>query len=419
MSETVNTDSEPVREGRAGPAAEPPLFPQDRTCPYLPPSGYQAFRDGAPVRAATLYDGSPAWVVSGYEAARQLLGGTALSADRMNPGYPIVSERMEGIRFQPPSFVGMDPPDHTRHRRTMLAEFSVRSINAIRPDIAAIVDEHIDEMLARGGPLDLVQAFSLPVPSRVICEILGVPYSDHTFFQETSQNLVQAESPEQAIESVGLLIAYFDELISACLKQPGAGMIGRIATEHVATDRLAKHELIMNALMLLIAGHETTASMITLGVITLLAHPEQLAKLRGDEALVGPAVEELLRYLSIADIAGTRVAVADVEIGGITVKRGDSLVVSHSLANRDPSAFTDPDAFDIARGSRHHLAFGYGVHQCLGQNLARAELQIALPALFSRIPDLRLAVDRSDLVLRDGGTVQGVNELLITWGAEA
>ncbi|MGW0580577.1 cytochrome P450 [Streptomyces sp. NPDC002920] len=407
MSETMATET----------AREAPPFPQDRTCPYQPPAGYDEFRGKGEVHRATLYDGTEAWVVSAYAAARELLADAGrLSADRQDDGYPIVSERMEGIKYQPPSFVGMDPPEHNRHRRMMLAEFSVKSVAALRPRIQALVDEYIDEMLQHGGPLDLVPAFSLPVPSRVICEILGVPYADHTFFQEASQNLVQADSPEQALQSVGELSVYFDDMISKYLEEPGPGMIGRLAGDKVAGGELYKHELIMNALMLLIAGHETTASMITLSVITLLQHPDQLALLRKDEALIGPAVEELLRYLSIADIAGARVAARDFEAGGHLIREGEGVIVANSLANRDPSVFPDPDRFDIGRGNRHHVAFGYGVHQCLGQNLARAELEIALPALFNRIPGLRLAVDVDDLKLRDGGTVQGVNELLITWG---
>jgi pentalenic acid synthase len=398
-------------------AQEAPLFPQDRTCPYQPPTGYADFRGKGDVHRARLYDGSDAWVVTGYETARELLADAGrLSADRQNDGYPIVSERMEGIKYQPPSFVGMDPPDHTRHRRMMLAEFSVRSVNALRPRIQTLVDEYIDEMLAQGGPLDLVPAFSLPVPSRVICEVLGVPYADHTFFQEASQNLVQADSPEQALQSVGELSVYLDDMISDYLAKPGPGMIGRLAADKVAGGELYQHELIMNALMLLIAGHETTASMITLGVITLSEHPDQLALLRADDTLIGPTVEELLRYLSIADIAGTRVAATDFEAGGELIRKGEGVIVANSLANRDPSAFLDPDRFEIGRGNRHHVAFGFGVHQCLGQNLARAELEIALPALFSRLPGLRPAVDVNQLKLRDGGTVQGVNELLITWG---
>ena len=400
-------------------AREAPAFPQDRTCPYQPPPGYDAFRGKGDVHRATLYDGTAAWVVTAYQAARELLGDAGrLSADRQNEGYPIVSERMEGIKYQPPSFVGMDPPEHSRHRRMMVAEFSVKSVAALRPRIQALVDEYIDAMLEQGGPLDLVPAFSLPVPSRVICEILGVPYEDHTFFQEASQNLVQADSPEQALQSVGELSVYFDDMISRYLTEPGPGMIGRLAADKVAGGELFKHELIMNALMLLIAGHETTASMITLGVITLLQHPEQLDRMRKDDSLVSPAVEELLRYLSIADIAGARVAAGDFEIAGERIREGEGVIVANSLANRDARVFPDPDRFDISRGSRHHIAFGYGVHQCLGQNLARAELQIALPALFNRIPDLRLAVDVADLELRDGGTVQGVNGLMITWGGQ-
>ena len=314
-----------MSDATAAQAAPPaPPFPQDRTCPYQPPPGYRAFRDEGGVHRATLYDGTEAWVVTAYRTARELLADAGrLSSDRQHPGYPIVSERMEGIKYQPPSFVGMDPPDHGRHRRMMAAEFSVRSVAALRPRIQALVEEYVDAMLAHGGPLDLVGAFSLPVPSRVICEILGVPYEDHAFFQEASRRLVQADSPEQALQSVADLSVYLDDMIARYIAERGPGLIGRLAADKVAGGELFRHELIMNALMLLIAGHETTASMITLSVITLLQHPDQLDLVRKDSSLVSPAVEELLRYLSIADIAGARVAAADFEAGGAQVREGE------------------------------------------------------------------------------------------------
>ena len=172
-------------------------------------------------------------------------------------------------------------------------------------------------------------------------------------------------------------------------------------------------------MLLLVAGHETTASVISLGVITLLEHAEQLERFRSDPDVVPGAVEELLRYLSIIDSGPQRIAAEDIEIGGVHVDAGDGIVISSSLANRDPDAFPDPDRFDIARTPNHHLAFGYGVHQCLGQNLARMELRIALPALFERIPSLRLAVPVEELRLRPAVSIQGVNALPVAWAAAA
>jgi cytochrome P450 len=392
-------------------------FPQDRTCPYQPPAGYAPLRStGGPVHPVVLYDGTPAWVVTGYAAARELLWSGRLSADRTNDAFPIISPRMEGIKYQPQSFVGMDPPEHTRHRRMLLPEFSVRSVDAMRPVIGRIVDQYLDDMLAAGPPLDLVTAFSLPVPSRVICDVLGVGYADHDFFQRASQNLVQAESPEQAIGAVMELSGYFEKMITKYLEQPGDGMISRLAVDELAAGSVTRPELIMSVLMLLIGGHETTASMITLSVIALLDNPDQYAAFGAGTVDAKLAVEELLRYLSIADIAGTRVAATDIELGDYLIREDDPVIVVNSLANRDPETFPDPDALDLNRGSRAHIAFGFGQHQCLGQNLARAELEIALPALLRRLPDLRLAIDASQLRLRDGGTVQGVNELPVTWG---
>ncbi|MFD1047822.1 cytochrome P450, partial [Kibdelosporangium lantanae] len=207
------------------------------------------------------------------------------------------------------------------------------------------------------------------------------------------------------------LMDYLDKLAG----DPPPGLIARLKADQVETGHLDERDLVMNALILLIAGHETTASMLSLAVITLLDHPDQLAKLRASADAVPSAVEELLRYLSIVDAGPGRVAVADIEIAGVTIKAGEGVLIQNAISNRDPAVFPDPDTFDITRSARHHVAFGYGVHQCLGQNLARMELELALPALFERVPDLRLAVDVADLELRPATTIQGVNALPVAW----
>ncbi|MFC0038943.1 cytochrome P450 [Actinomadura rayongensis] len=390
----------------------PPPYPQARTCPYDPPPGYRTLPRDEPLVRVTLYDGRAAWLVPHYDDARKLLADPRLSSDRRRDGFPALSRRFEAFRLRPPAFIGLDPPDHGARRRPLIPDFTVRRVAGMRAEIEAIVAEFLDRMLAAGPPADLVEDFALPVPSMVICRLLGVPYDDHAFFQDASRRLLRSDDPDVSVAARDELAAYLRALIEDPERR--AGLLGRLAA---ADDPPDTDDLVSSAILLLVAGHETTASMIALSVIALLDHPDQMAALRDDPDLMPAAVEELLRYLSIADIAGIRIAREDIEIGGRTIRAGEGVVIPNSLVNRDGDVFADPDVLDVHRSARHHLAFGYGVHQCLGQNLARLELQIALSALIRRVPTLRLEVPRDELPQRGPTTIQGVNALPITWGA--
>ena len=393
-----------------------PAFPNDRTCPYRLPEEYDRLRDSEDsLRRVTLYDGHWAWVVTKYEAARKLLADPRLSSDRTRADFPATSPRFQSFRDRRPAFIGLDPPEHGPRRRMTIAEFTVRRIKGMRTEIEEIVHGFIDEMLAAGPPADLVSQFALPVPSKVICRLLGVPYADHAFFQDASRRLVQSTDAQGAVAARDDLAAYMDTLITTLQAEPGPGLLGQLVADQLTAGEIDREELVSTALLLLVAGHETTASMTSLSVITLLDHPDQHAALRADPGLVPGAVEELLRYLAIADIAGGRIATADIEIDGQLIRAGEGVIVTNSIANRDGSVFHEPDTFDVHREARHHIAFGYGVHQCLGQNLARLELEVIITALFDRIPTLRLAVPVEQLTLRPGTTIQGVNELPVTW----
>jgi cytochrome P450 len=395
---------------------EAPAFPADRTCPYQLPETYRQLRDEPDaLNAVTLFDGRRAWVVTKHETARKLLADPRLSSDRTRDEFPATSPRFQAIREVRPAFIGLDPPEHGPRRRMTISEFTVKRIKGMRPDVERIVHGFLDRMLAGGPPADLVSQFALPVPSMVICELLGVPYADHDFFQDASRRLVQATDAAGAIAARDDFQHYLDGLITMMQAKPGPGLLNNLVTRQLAAGEIDREELISTALLLLVAGHETTASMTSLSVITLLEHPDQHAALRADPTLLPGAVEELLRYLAIADIAGGRVATADIEIDGQLIRAGEGVIVTNSIANRDSSVFENPDVFDVHRSARHHLSFGYGVHQCLGQNLARLELEVILTALFERIPTLRLAVPVDQLTLRPGTTIQGVNELPVTW----
>ncbi|MFE4856503.1 cytochrome P450 [Streptomyces sp. NPDC056670] len=396
--------------------AEAPAFPADRTCPYQLPDSYSQLRDQPDALSpVTLFDGRRAWVVTKHETARRLLADPRLSSDRNDAHFPATSPRFQAIRAGRPAFIGMDPPEHGPRRRMTISEFTVKRIKGMRPDVERIVHGFIDEMLAAGPPADLVSQFALPVPSMVICELLGVPYADHDFFQDASRRLVQSTDMRSAVTAREDLDRYLDGLITRMQAKPGPGLLNTLVNKQLAAGEIDREELVSTALLLLVAGHETTASMTSLSVITLLEHPDQHAALRADPALVPGAVEELLRYLAIADIAGGRIATADIEVDGKVIRAGEGVIVTNSIANRDGSVFENPDSLDVHRTARHHLSFGYGVHQCLGQNLARLELEVILTALFDRIPTLRLAVPVERLALRPGTTIQGVNELPVTW----
>jgi cytochrome P450 len=299
--------------------------------------------------------------------------------------------------------------------------FTVRRIEELRPAIQRIADDLIDRMLAGPKPADLVTAFALPLPSLVICKLLGVPYDDHEFFQRASRLLIRADTPpEQAARAQDSLVDYLDDLVGRKLAAPGEDLLSAVAARQVATGNMTRRELATMGVLLLIAGHETTANMIALGTLALLTHPDQLALIRdgsapGGETLIAQAVEELLRYLTIVHTGRRRVALADIEVGGQVIEAGEGIVLAGEMGNRDPSAYPDPDTLDVTREGRRHIAFGFGVHQCLGQPLARLELKVVYSTLYRRVPTLALAADVADIPFKSNALVYGVYELPVTW----
>ncbi|WP_158892057.1 cytochrome P450 [Amycolatopsis anabasis] len=387
-----------------------------RTCPFDPPPEYRELREEAPISRVTLPTGASAWVLTRHEDVRALLTDPRFSSDRRKPGFPLLAPLQRRKDDFKPSLIGMDPPDHGPARRAVVGEFTVRRMQALQPRIQEIVDEHVDALLAGPKPADLVRALSLPVPSLVICELLGVPYSDHDFFQQRSKlMLTRTAEPEARRTAVDDLQSYLDKLVTAKEADPGDDLLGRQILKQREEGTTDHDGLVGLAFLLLIAGHETTANMISLGTVALLENPDQLAAIKADPGKTLSAVEELLRYFTIAEVATSRVAVEDVEIGGVLIRAGEGVLGLGNAANRDPSVFDDPDTLDIERGARHHVAFGFGAHQCLGQNLARMELQIVFDTLFRRIPGLRVAKPVAELPFKDDSTIYGLHELPVTW----
>ncbi|MER5276065.1 cytochrome P450 [Streptomyces sp. NPDC002809] len=413
MTETrTETETETETDTRT----ETVSFPQNRTCPYHPPTGYpSASRGQQSVSRVRLFDGRTVWLVTGHAEARALLVDPRLSSDRENPAFPFFAPRLAATTQRRVELLGVDDPEHNVQRRMLIPSFTVRRTAALRPSIQEIVDRLLDALAEQGPPAELVDAFALPVPSMVICALLGVPYADHEFFEAQSRRLLRGPAGSDVDEARDALSEYFRVLIERKRRAPGDGLLDELIAKQLETGAVDLDELVRLAQILLVAGHETTANMISLGTLTLLQHPEQLALMRaGGPDGMAHVVEELLRFLSIAD-GISRVAVEDIEVGGVTFRAGDGVLLSTAVINRDEAVYPAPDELDLARGARNHVAFGFGIHQCLGQNLARAELEIALPALFDRLPGLRLAVPAEEIPFKPGDTVQGLLELPVTW----
>lgn len=314
----------------------------------------------------------------------------------------------------PGQFIGMDPPDHTRLRQLLTPEFTGRKVRELEPRIAEIVTAALDDVERAGKPADLVSTFALPVPSLVICELLGVPYADRDAFQERSLRLLDTSLPQAArTSSKDEGRAYMGELVARARVEPGDDLLGMIVRDH--GDEVSDEELIGVAELLLLGGHETTSNMLALGTLALLTHPDQLAAIRRDPGLIDTAVEELLRWLGIVQMIQPRLAVADVEISGTVIPAGSIVLVSLPAANRDPSFIDDPETLDITRAVSRHIAFGHGIHRCIGAPLGRTEMRIAFPALLDRFPNLALADPEAQPSFRAASLIYGLHELRITW----
>lgn len=393
-----------------------PNYPMARQCPFDPPRELAEIQADEPIRRVTLWDGSTPWLVTRHADVRTVLADQRFSADNFTPGYPATSPSVAARRKNAPSFIAMDDPQHAFFRKMLISEFSVKAIRALRPMITETVDELLDAMTGAEQPVDLVQAFALPLPSLVICRQLGVPYADHAFFQARSHTLVDTRSAvDDAVAASDDLLHYLEGLVAEREQTPHDDLLGRLAQNHVVPGEITREQAASMGLLLLVAGHETTANMIALGTLVLLQHPEQADRVRDDDEAVPGAVEELLRLLTVTHFGRRRVAVEDIEVGGVLIRAGEGVVAAGEIANRDPEAFAEPDEVDVDRSPNHHLAFGHGVHQCLGQQLARVELQVAYPALLRRFPGLRVDTPLDEIAFRDAMVVYGVHALPVTW----
>ncbi|MER6944454.1 cytochrome P450 [Nonomuraea sp. NPDC000554] len=396
------------------PSALPRLVAQHaEACPFDPPQELARLRAHEPVTPMTYSDGHDGWLVTDHALVREVLADNRFSHRVELTHYPLpgggVSE--ERRPAAPGAFTAMDPPEHTHYRHLLTGQFTVRRMRQWTRRIEEITAEHLDAMERHGPPVDLVEAYSGPIPGLVICELLGVPTGDRARFVEGMSIVMRMDvSPEERAAAFMTMQDYMRDLVRTKRATPTDDVLGGL----VADSDLSDDELAVIGSILTGAGFDTTANMIATGTYALLSHPDQLAALRAEPGLINNAVEELLRYLSI--IPGTvRAALEDVEIGGRLIKAGQSVTVSVPAANRDPKRFPDPDTLDLRRPTAGHVAFGHGIHQCLGQQLARVEMQVAIPALFDRFPTLRLAVPPEEIPMRDDMLIYGVHSLPVAW----
>jgi cytochrome P450 len=366
---------------------------------------------------ARIWNGDEVWLVTRYDEVREVFRDHETFSQRAQPGYPSVTPgRYTVVMGEKPTFLRMDPPDHTRYRRMLTADFAVKRVNALRPRMEAIVDGLIDDMLAKGPPADIVADLALPLPTTVIAELLGLPHEDCDYIAERTATRFSSDgaAAQQALRD---LMAYMDGQIrqKRALSPEPDDLMMRLLRNFVDPGELEYDEALQMLELLLVGGHDTTANMTGLGILTLLEYPDQADLLRRNPELMGSAVNELLRFLTVNQNVGGRVCVRDTVLGGQHIRAGEGVYALMPSANRDDAVFADPDRFDITRDPTNHMAFGYGAHQCLGMNLAKAELEVVYGRVLDRLPTLKLAVPFEELKFKHDALIFGAKSLPVSW----
>lgn len=376
---------------------------------------YARLRQDQPLTRVQLPFGEEAWLATRHADVRTVLGDARFSrAASVGRDEPRTIPRQQNL-----GMLAMDPPDHTRLRRLVAKAFTARRVELMRTRVQQIADQLVDDMGQAGPPVDLVERFATPLPIQVICELLGVPFADRHKFHTWSEAIVSTTSlsPEQIQDYLDSLWGYIGELVAIRRHEPIDDLLGAmVRARDENQDRLTEQELVQLAGGLLAAGHETTVTQIPNFVYVLLEHPAELARLRADPGLLPTAVEELIRYVPLGVASAfPRYAVEDIELGGVLVRAGEPVLPAVGSANRDAEVFADPDRLDLGRDPNPHVGFGHGVHHCVGAQLARLELQVAIHTLVTRLPGLRLAVPEPDLTWKSGLLVRGLAALPVAW----
>jgi cytochrome P450 len=391
-------------------------FPAPRSSPFHPPPAYLLLQRERPLHRVKLPSGLQVVLITRHEDVRMVLDDKRLSADETAPGYPF----LYNDAFESPlkgTFMRADGEDHFRVRRMLSKDFTVKRAEALRPAVEVIVAECLDAMERNGPPTDIVQDLAFPVPSRTICQVLGVPYEDRKVFEANTRAMLTTTSTREQVQAAVMAIfGYLDQLISKKEAEPADDLISRLVVEELKAGHLDRQELIKISLILLVGGHETVATMTGLGTFALLEHHDQIDELRANPDLWPSAIDELLRHQTIVQNPIQRVALFDIEVGSEVIRAGEGVLFVLDAANRDPEAFDDPDRLDVHRSARNHVAFAFGPHQCLGHLIGRMELEVIFSRLFERFPRLSLAVRTEDVPLRPPTVgLFGVESLPVTW----
>ena len=388
-------------------------LPVLRDDPTRVPEEYLRLRDERPVCPVSMVTGDPAYLVSKHEDLKTVLGDRRFSRAAMCADD---APRCQAVQPHPDTILNMDPPRHTPLRKLAVEGFTPKRVEEMRPRIEEITHELLDDMAAMTPPVDLVAAFSLPLPLRVICENLGIPYEDHEKFLEWVDVIMTFNTPHEVlIPAYMQLRGYFEDLLNKKRANLGDDFLSVLIRRADEERRLTESELLSLCTILMVAGHETTVTMLTNGTLNMMRHPDQLAALRADPSLMPNAVEEMLR-LGLSGLSPyPRVALTDVELSGEVVPRGSAVIVNYETALRDPEIFPDPERFDIRRKPVSQVFFGHGPHFCLGSTMGRVELEIGIRALFERFPTLALAIPPEELKWKDYATLGNFETFPVTW----
>lgn len=393
--------------------AQLPEWPLPRTCPMLPPPAFEELRKDPP-QLIMMPDGLPAWLVTRHADAKQVLMDSRISASDKVPGF------RDRVQLPPKpgmhSFWRMDPPDQTRLRSRVMPEFTARAIKALRPAIESTIKQLLDQMAEMPQPVDLLDAFAMPLPALVVARVFGVPDEDYRTFVDQSRTILSQGNPEKAYAAYESMFEYLERLTLSKVDNPGDDLLSRLANGPMASGELSLYEIISMVRLVLIAGHESTANQIALCYFTLLHQPDQKLALSGDPAHLQGFIEESMRYWTLPQDNILRTVVEEVEVGGTTMAPGDLVVIALPSANHDDRVFPQPTEFDLLReNAKAHLSLGIGAHFCPGAPLARAEMELAIPAVFERFPNLQLVGGVDNVPFRKNTLVYGVDALWVTW----